>query len=155
MRKPHFRAVDGAIARGLEDREDIVVFRVEDNALNRRLALPSVSLLCPFSSGVSHPLPSLRRTLIPTRADILGNLRASRRRARARGRNGGGSDCAGCGLPGEGIRFRYRFIGSEGGRSGLWRRILEAEVPILGCEAGERVWNDGAEDVSPMCSLSA
>lgn len=37
MRKPHFGAVDGAIASAFEDGEDVVVFRVEDDALGRGL----------------------------------------------------------------------------------------------------------------------
>lgn len=34
MRKPHFAAVDGAIAGGLDDSEEVVVFGVEDDALD-------------------------------------------------------------------------------------------------------------------------
>jgi hypothetical protein len=37
MREAHFRAVDGAIARGLDDTEEIVVFRIEDDPLGDRL----------------------------------------------------------------------------------------------------------------------
>jgi hypothetical protein len=37
MRKPHFRAVDGAIAGGLDDGQQVVVFRVEDDALGGNL----------------------------------------------------------------------------------------------------------------------
>jgi hypothetical protein len=33
MRKPHFAPVDGAVARRLKDGQDIVVLRVEDDAL--------------------------------------------------------------------------------------------------------------------------
>jgi len=37
MRQAHFRAVDSAIAGGLDDGEDIVVFRIEDDFLGGRL----------------------------------------------------------------------------------------------------------------------
>ena len=37
MRKPHFGTIDGAIARALEDGEQVVVFRVEDDALGGSL----------------------------------------------------------------------------------------------------------------------
>lgn len=33
MREPHFGAVDGAIARALEHGQEVMVFRVEDDAL--------------------------------------------------------------------------------------------------------------------------
>jgi hypothetical protein len=48
MRKAHFGAVYGAIARALEDSEDVMVLRVEDDALGGSLISHGVSVL--FSS---------------------------------------------------------------------------------------------------------
>ena len=91
--------------------------------------------------------------MTPTRADILGNC-GPRDGGRAEGREEGQTArVAVC--RGREFAFATASLGPREGGSVYGGEILEAEVPVLGCEAGERVWNDGAEDVSPMCSLSA
>lgn len=45
VRKPHFGAIDGAIARALDDGQEIMVSRVEDDALDGGLCR-NLSELC-------------------------------------------------------------------------------------------------------------
>jgi len=63
MRKPHFGTVDGAIARALDDGQQVMIFGVEDDALGgslRRALSESVPLYLPSSSrGQSCPKPHL------------------------------------------------------------------------------------------------
>lgn len=56
MRKPHFGPVDGAIASAFDDGQEIVVFRVEDDALGgglRRQLLGLVLVCVPRTSAIS------------------------------------------------------------------------------------------------------
>lgn len=59
MRKPHFGAVDGAITGALDDGEQIVVFRIEDDALGGGLCARSVRTSFSTSQVACHGrLPS-------------------------------------------------------------------------------------------------
>ncbi len=129
MRKPHFRAVDGAIARAFEDGEELVVSRIEGDLLGGGLE---------ERRGQPGAIPSSRASLSPRRrqpcsqaADSLGRS-AGVRTSPAQPRTCAHRPYLEC-LKGAGDLWWDRHGGEYAGRESMRRsrRVLRVDDGVL------------------------